>query len=276
MGGRGWIFGGSTSIESDLWIFSEGMTEIGHPYNVYKMNKITAPQFADLFTRVKSAIKKTELADGDEGGSRKIDVESDAVIVHDDDGLGTMTTETFKLGPATDSVQSINYSCETGGDTKTKFNHTFITFSDGKNSGFVTDFFGELKEIHRVGNSHILVSDYTVNSPTLGTVHFNNITVWSPKKKVVTRRQRFGYSAVETTGYPIFKKWDDGSFISNSTCTFSREGDALNMQIFETYNRLNDDDTVTEKVFYITRYFTFNPATSQFEESKQEVIYRGE
>jgi hypothetical protein len=274
MGGRGWIFGGHTSIESDLWIFSEGMTEIGHPHNTYKLNKITASQFPELFNRMKGAIKKTELTEGDEGGTRKIETKADEITVLDDDGLGTISSELFKLGPAADSVYSINYKYEVSGDVKTTFNHAFVAFWDGKAASLVSDFFGELKEIYRVGDRHIFVSDYSVASTNLGMVHLTNVTVWSARKKAVVNRQRFGHSAVENTGYPIFKKWDDGSFVANATCTFAREGDGLTMQVFETYNRLNDDDSVTEKVFFITRYFTFNPATSRFDESKQEVIYQ--
>lgn len=275
MGGKGWIFGGQTSIESDLWVFSEGMTEIGHPYSTFKLNKLTGKQFPDFFSKVKEAIKKTELADGDEGGTRKIEVKQNEVLVSDDDGIGSMTTEIFKAGPAVDSVQSINYLYALNGEVKSTFNHTFISYSDGSKTTLIADFPGELKEIHRIGRDYILASEYTLTGTNLGTVHYTNLLVWSPKEKSM-KRMRYGHSAVETTGFPIFKRWDDGSFVAKTTTTFARESNALTMQIFEEYNRLNDDDTVTEKVFYITRYYTFNPITNQFDESKQEVIYRGE
>lgn len=272
MGGKGWIFGGATSIESDLWVFSEGMTEIGHPYSTYKLDKITAKQFGDFFDRVKDAVKKTEISAEDEGGTRKVDVKADEIVVQDDDVVGSVATESFKVGPSRDSVHSFNYAYSVTGDAKTSFNHTFIAYSNGAKTTLVADFPGELKEIHRIGRDYILAAEYTLTDTNLGTVHYTNLAVWSPKEKAM-KRLRFGQSAVETTGFPIFKRWDDGSFVSKATATFTREGDVLTMQIFEEYNRLNDDDTVTEKVFYITRYFTFNPVTNLFDESKQEVIY---
>lgn len=275
MGGKGWIFGGATSIESDVWVFSEGMTEIGHPYSTFQLNKLTGKQFPDLFEKVKQAIKKTELADGDEGGTRKVEVKQEEVIVTDDDGIGSVTTEVFKLGPTTDSIQSINYAYSLSGEVKTTFNHTFIAYFDGSKTSLIADFPGKLKEVHRIGHDYILASEYTLTDTNLGTVHYTNTAVISPKEKSM-RRMRYGHSAVESMGFPIFRRWDDGSFVANATTTFAREGNTLTMQIFEEYNRLNDDDTVTAKVFYITRYFTFNPATNQFDESKQEVIYLGD
>ena len=275
MGGKGWIFGGQTSIESDLWVFSEGMTEIGHPYSTFSLNKITGKQFPDFFEKVQKAIQKTELADGDEGGTRKVEIKQDEVIVSDDDGIGSITTEVFKLGPTTDSIHSINYRYSLSGDVKTTFDHTFIAYSDGTKTSLIADFPGELKAIHRIGRDYILAAEYTLTDTNLGAVHYTNLAVVSPKEKSM-KRMRYGYSAVETTSFPIFRRWDDGSFVTKATSTFAREGSLLTMQIFEEYNRLNDDDTVTEKVFYITRYYTFNPVTNQFDESKQEVIYLGE
>jgi hypothetical protein len=74
-------------------------------------------------------------------------------------------------------------------------------------------------------------------------------------------------------GFPIFRKNDDDSFMSNATCSFIEVGETVTLQIEETYNKINGAGTVDESVFLITRYFTFNKNTNRFEETKQEVIY---
>ena len=274
-GGKGWIFGGQTSLESDVWVFPEGMTEDGHPYVKYKLNKLFAPNFSNLFQLAGKAIKGAEYSESeDEPGNRKVDLSDDAVVVHES-GIGNSTiTETFKPGPANDSIQSIIYQYQEEGDNNVTFNHSFIIARKGAHFSFVTDFFGELKEIHRVGKNFLFTADYDLLSGQLGNVHYTNVEIWSSQKKSIISRQRFANTAVEPAGYPIFKRWDDGSFISSAKCTFSEVDDKLNMEIFETYNRVSEKSSVEEKVFYVTRYFTFNQTTYRFEESKQEVIYQ--
>jgi hypothetical protein len=139
---------------------------------------------------------------------------------------------------------------------------------------FVADFFGELKGIHKVGKNYLLISDYELYSERLGNVTYTNIELYSPEKKHVISRHRFANSAVEITGYPIFKPWEDGSFITSSKASIKEEDGELKMEIFETYNRIKREGGVEEKVFYITRYFTFNDSTNLFDESRQEVIYQ--
>jgi hypothetical protein len=274
-GGKGWIFGGHTTLESDVWVFSDGMTELGHPYIKYKLNKLSAADFSDLFSLIGKTIKGAEYSeDEDDPGSRKVDWNDEEIIVTEDNNSGTTITESFKPGPATDSIQSINYTYSEEGDNKVTFNHTFIISRHGSKVFLVRDFFGELKEIHRVGRNHVLVADYDLFSSRLGNVHYTNVEVWSPAKKSIITRQRFADNAVETTGLPIFRPSDDGSFISSGKCTFTEPDGKLTMEIFETYNRVNTTDKVEEKMFFITRYFTFNEATNHFEEAKQEVIYQ--
>jgi hypothetical protein len=274
MGGRGWIFGGHTSLESDVWVFSDGMTELGHPYMKYKINRLSASSFPELYSLIGKAIEKTEYSEEeDESGSRKVDVGDEEIVVTETGNLNSIITESFKPGPANDSIQSINYTYTEEGDNKVTFNHTFIITKHGAKVVIARDFFGELKEIHQVGKNWVLVADYNLFSSRLGNIHYTNVEVWSPGKKSIISRQRFADAAVEITGFPIFKPWDDGSFISSATCTFKEEEGKLNMEIFETYNRLNGS-TVIDKAFYVTRYFTFNEAINHFEEAKQEVIYQ--
>lgn len=272
-GGKGWIFGGQTSLESDVWAFSEGMTERGHPNTQYKLNKLSAPTFEGLFKKVGEAIKKTEYND-EEVGTMTADVDDEVILVQEKETVGKTITETIKLGPATDSIKSINYYNVTKGGDTTEFNHTFVAAFDGREWKFVTDFYGELKEIMTVNGNYMLAASYELVNSNLGRVHFTNVVVWSSKKKAVIDRQRFGHSGIDISGYPIFRRDEDGSFISNATCTFAREGESITMQVFETYNQAMKGGTVQEKVYYITRYFTYNPTNLKFEESKQEVIYR--
>jgi hypothetical protein len=272
-GGKGWIFGGQTSLESDVWAFSEGMTERGHPYMQYKFHKFSSPTFEGLYKKVGEAIKKAEYKD-EEIGTMTVDFDDDEILVTEKETVGKTIVETFKLGPSTDSIKSINYyNVTTEGDT-TEFNHTFIAAFDGREWKFVADFYGELKEIMAVNGNYMLASSYDLVNSTLGRVHFTNVVVWSSMKKMIIDRQRFGHSGVAVSGYPIFRRDEDGSFISYATCSFAREGEAVNMQIFETYNQAMKGGTVQDKVYYITRYFTLNSSSLKFEESKQEVIYR--
>jgi hypothetical protein len=274
-GGKGWIFGGQTSLESDVWAFSEGMTERGHPYVQYKLHKLSAPTFEGLFAKVGDAIKKAEYND-EEVGTMSVDLDDDEILVTEKETVGKTITESFKRGPATDSIKSINYyNVTTEGDT-TAFNHTFIAAFDGREWKFVADFYGELKDILALNGNYVLASSYDLANSSLGRVQFTNAVVWSSKKKAVIDRQRFGHSGVAVSGYPIFRRDEDGSFISNAVCSFAREGEAITMQIFETYSQAMKGGSVQGKVYYITRYFTFNPSSLKFEESKQEVIYRGE
>jgi hypothetical protein len=272
-GGKGWIFGGQTSLESDVWAFSEGMTERGHPNTQYKLNKLSAPTFESLWEKVGQSIKKAAYND-EEIGTMTVDLDDDEILVQEKEIIGKAITETFRLGPATDSIKSINYyNITTEGDT-TEFNHTFVAAFDGREWKFVTDFYGELKEIMVVNSNYVLASSYDLANSNLGRVHFTNVVIWSSNKKVVIDRQRFGHSGVDISGYPIFRRDEDGSFISYATCTFAREGENISMQVFETYDQAMKGGTVQEKVYYITRYFTLNPSSLKFEESKQEVIYR--
>lgn len=276
-GGHGWIFGGQTSLNSDVWVFSDGMTELGHPYMKYKLNKITAPNFSELYKQVGRAIKASEYSedkDEDEVGTRTVELNDDEIIVHEDDGLGSKITEIFKPGPSNDSIKSIIYTYTGEGENAVDFNHSFVIANHGGKSQFAADFFGALREIHKVGKNYMLVSDYSLHSERLGNVGYTNIELYSPQKKHVISRHRFANSAVEIGGYPIFKPWEDGSFIASSKATFTEEEGELKMEIFETYNRIKPEGGVEDKVFYITRYFTFNNATNQFDETRQEVIYQ--
>lgn len=275
-GGKGWIWGGQTSLESDIWVFSEGMTELGHPYIKYKLNKLSATNFDELFKLAGKAIEKTEYAESDDegGGTREVDYDDDEILITEDDKLGTITKESFKPGPANDSIQSVNYFYTSMGTDTVSFNHTLITFRDGAKVAFVADFFGELKEMHRVGKNYLLAADYSLTGSNLGKVQHTKLAVWSPSEKKIISRQRLGYSAVDIKGYPIFKRWEDGSYISEAKTTFAKVDGKLTMEIFETYSRLNDARQVEEKVVFITRYFTFNESTNLFEESRQEVIYQ--
>jgi hypothetical protein len=137
----------------------------------------------------------------------------------------------------------------------------------------VADFAGELQNIYKVGKNYLFVADYVLTGTELGKVHYANLVVWSPQKKGIISRQRLGYSAVDVEGFPIFKHWDDGSFISDTKCTFTQTEGVVNLEVFEIYSRINDAGKVEDKVFYITRYFTFNENTNHFVESKQEVMY---
>jgi len=276
MGGKGWIYGGHTSLKSDVWVFSDGMTELGHPYIKHKLNRLTAPNFDDLFELVGKTIERTEYSEGDdpdEMGSRKVDANDDEIIVEEDDGMGSKIKETFKPGPANDSLQSILYTYSGTGDSEITFNHSFIIGKHRGKSSFIADFFGELKEIRKVGKNYLLIADYDLFSSRFGTVHYTNVELWSSQRKSMISRQRVANSAVEITGYPIFKPWEDGSFIASSKATFAETDGVLTMEIFETYNKINSAGKVDEKVFYTTRYFTFNDSTNKFLESKQEVIY---
>jgi len=271
-GGKGWIFGGQTSLESDVWVFSEGMTERGHPYNKYNLNELSSADFEDLFEAVGKNIESTEYDDG-ENGSMSADVSDDKIIVKEVDNLTGTATESFVPGPETDSVKSINYTYVMEGNPGTSFNHTLITFLNGSKISFTVDLSGELKDIFKVGNNYLFVTDYTLSGSNLGNVHYTNMAIWSPKKKRIIERHRFGYSGVEPNGKPIFKPCEDGSFISMATSSFAREDGKLTMQVFETYDRVADSGTIEAKVFFVTRYFTFNESTNRFEESKQEVLY---
>ena len=276
-GGKGWIFGGQTSLKSDVWVFSDGMTELGHPYIKYKLNRLTASNFSELYKQVGRTIKGSEYSekeDEDEVGTRTVELNNEDIIVHEDDGLSSTITETFKPGPANDSIKSILYTYSDKGEYDVNFNHSFVIAKNKGKSQFVADFFGELKGIHKVGKNYVLVSDYALYSERLGNVSYTNIELYSPDKKHVISRHRFANSAVEITGYPLFKPWEDGSFISSSKATFSETDGDLKMEIFETYNRIKPEGGVEEKVFYITRYFTFNDSTNLFDESSQEVIYQ--
>jgi hypothetical protein len=274
-GGKGWIFGGQTSLESDVWAFSEGMTERGHPYSQYKINKLSAPTFEALFKQIGQAVKRNEYND-EEVGKMTVDIDEDEILVTEKETVGITVTESFKPGPATDSIKSINYVNRTLDDDTTQFNHTFVAAFDGKNWKLVADFYGELKNIYASNGNHLLISNYNLTNTSLGVVNFTNVWVLSPKTKQVIERQRFGYSGIDVTGYPLFRRDEDGSFMTNGACTFNREGNDITMQIFETYNQAKRGGGITQRAFYITRYFTYNPRTSKFEESKQEVIYRGE
>jgi hypothetical protein len=216
----------------------------------------------------------SEEEDEDEVGTRTVELDNDEIIVHEDDGLGSIITETFIPGPANDSIKSILYTYSGKGDYDVNFNHSFVIAKHKGKWQFVADFFGELRELHKVGKNYVLLSDYVLYSERLGNVSYTNIELFSLEKKHVISRHRLANSAVEVTGYPIFKPWEDGSFIFSSKASFSAGDGNLKMEIFETYNRINPDDNVEEKVFYITRYFTFNPSTNQFDESSQEVIYQ--
>jgi hypothetical protein len=252
------------------------MTELGHPYIKYKLNKLSASNFSDLFELAGKTIEKTEYSESDDegGGSRKVDYDDDEILITEDDNLGTITTESLKPGPANDSIQSVNYLFSSKGTDTVSFNHTLIAYKDGPKTAFVADFFGELKEIHRVGKNFLLAADYVLEGTMLGNIHHTKLAVWSPSEKKIVSRQRLGYSAVDVKGFPVFKRWDDGSFVANAKCSFAKVDGKLTMEIFETYNRINDAGKVEEKVVFITRYFTFNEATNLFEESKQEVIYQ--
>jgi hypothetical protein len=227
-----------------------------------------------LFKLVGKAIKATEYAEGDdESGNRKVEINEDEIIVNEDDGLGSTITEVFRPGPANDSIQSILYSYKGTGDYDVAFNHSFIIAERGNQKSFGADFFGELKGIHKIGKDYLFTADYDLSSSRLGNVHYTNIERWSSKKKSIISRHRFANSAVEPTGYPIFTPWDDGSFISSSVASFSQVDNVVNMEIFETYDRINELRKVDKEAFYVTRYFTFNDSASNFEETRQEVIY---
>ena len=157
-GGKGWIFGGQTSLESDVWVFSEGMTERGHPYTQYKLNKLSSPTFEGLFEKAGIAIKKTEYND-EEVGTMTVKVDDDEFLVQEKETTGKTITESFKLGPATDSIKSINYYNVTREGDTTEFNHTFIAAFDGREWKFVADFYGELKEIMAVNGNYMLGSE---------------------------------------------------------------------------------------------------------------------
>ena len=274
MGGKGWVWGGATSIESDLWVFGEGMTEMNHPYMTYQINNLSSSDFEGLFALTAKSIKAVESSeDIGEGESFKVDVNSYEITTTDDNGLGTVVKEKFNRGPSRDSVQSINYFYQSEENNPVTFNHAFISYQHGSKNSLVLDFIGELKSIYRAGSNYIFISDYNLTGGELGKIHFANITVWNAKKKVI-KRQRLGYSAIEPTGLPIFKSLEDHSFIVLAECRLIQKGDALSAEVFETYNRKAPDGTIEEKVFYITRYFNFNTSSHLFEESKQEVIYQ--
>jgi hypothetical protein len=274
-GGKGWIFGGQTSLESDIWAFSEGMSERGHPNTQYKIHKLSAPTFEALFKQIGQAVKKNEYTD-DEVGTMTVDIDDEEILVTEKETIGITLTESFKPGPATDSVKSINYYNKRLDTDTTEFNHTFIAAFDGRNWKLVADFYGELKEIVPVNGNHLLISSYDLFNTSLGKVHFANVWTWSSKNKQIIERQRFAYSGIDVTGYPLFRRDEDGSFMTNGQCTVSSEGDAVNLQVFETYSQAMRGGTVKEKAYYITRYFTYDPKSLKFVESKQEVIYRGE
>ena len=274
-GGKGWIFGGQTSLESDIWAFSEGMSERGHPYAQYGLHKLSAPTFEALFQQIGQAIKKNEYND-EEIGTMTVDVDDDEILVTEKEVIGINLTESFRPGPATDSVKSINYFNRRLDSDTTEFNHAFIAAFDGRKWKLVADFYGELKEIITVNGKLLLVSSYDLFSTSLGKVHLTNVWTWSSNKKGIIERQRFGYSGIDKRGYPLFRRDEDGSFMTYGQCTFSREGDAISLQVFETYSQAIKGGGIEEKSYYITRYFTYNPATLKFTESKQEVIYRGE
>lgn len=274
MGGKGWIWGGNTSIESDLWVFEDGMAEISHPYMTYDINKVTASGFQALFEGIGKKVKRIESSDNvGEAEIFKVSVANNEILTTDDNGVGTLTTERFAPGPALDSVSTITYSSKTEATNPVEFNHTFVAYQSGTKNSLVLDFVGELKEIHRSGGNYVFISDYTLTSGELGKLHFTNITVWHPKRKVI-KKQRVGYSAVDPTGRSIFKSLEDHSFMAMAEAKFMTDGGSLKMEIFETYNMRMPDKSINEKVFFITRYFNFNPATNGFEEWKQEVIYQ--
>ena len=101
-----------------------------------------------------------------------------------------------------------------------------------------------------------------------------HIAIWSSAEKKVVGRQRLGYSGVNPQGYPIFRPWDTGDFISETSYTLNSTDDKLNLELIETYDRINNQEKVDKNVMYITRYYTLNDSTFQFDESRQEVIYR--
>jgi hypothetical protein len=273
MGGRGWIFGGYTSLESDAWVFGEGMTERGHPYAQYGLSRLSGSTFEELWQKIGEAIKKGEY--NDEVGTRTATLSDNLITVTEKETVGKTIAEVFRPGLALDSIRSINYTNTTEGDEAGRFNHTFVTaIRDGK-WRFVLDFAGELKEATAMNGNYILAAEYDLQGVNLGTVGFANIVVWSPKQKKVLSRQRLAYSGVNPSGYPMFSRLEDGSYIASADCSYANEG-VPTLQVFETYNQAVKGSPLKTKAFFITRYFTYNPQTLRFEESKQEVIYRGE
>jgi hypothetical protein len=273
MGGRGWIFGGHTSLESDEWVFAEGMTERGHPYAQYGLSRLSGSTFEELWQKIGEAVKKGDY--NDEVGTRTATTSDEAITVLEKETIGKNITELFKPGLLLDSVKSINYTNTTEGDEAGRFNHTFVTaIRDGK-WRFVLDFVGEMKAMMPVHGHYVLAAEYDLEGVNLGTVGFANIVVWSPKQKKVLNRQRLAYSGVNPMGYPMFSRLEDGSFIASADCSYTNESLPA-LQIFETYNQALKGSPLKAKAFYITRYFAYNPKTLRFEESKQEVIYRGE
>lgn len=270
-GGKGWIFGGQTSLESDVWVFSEGMTESGNPHTKYNLDELSSSNFEGLFKMVGERIKNLEYKD--ESGSRIVELTDDKIEVKESEELGDSFIESFKPGPETDSIKSINYSYAMDEGSKISFNHTLIAFLKDSKYSLAADFSGELKEIIKVGNKYLFVTEYALSGSRLGNVHINNVIIWFPKKRVVIGRQRFGHSGLDPEGMPIFKPCEDGSFISQASCIFAREDGKLNMQVFETYNQVRETGGIKEKVFFITRYFTFNESVNRFVETKQEVLY---
>jgi hypothetical protein len=252
------------------------MTERGHPYAQYGLSRLHGSTFAELWQQIGDAIKKAEYEN--EVGVMKATVNDMEIRVDEKETVGKNITEVFKPGFALDSVKSINYfnTTEEEDEGKTQFNHTFIAVYRSGKWRLIIDFVGELKGIFPVNGNYLLASEYKLSGAALGNVGFENMLVWSPRDKKVLSRQRLGYSGVNPMGYPIFNRLEDGSFIASAACTFSEEGGTPTLQIFETYNQAMKGSPVKEKAFYITRYFTYNTSKYKFEESKQEVIYRGE